>query len=36
MENPNTLQFGVNLTLPLKIDIKTGPTWGSMSELVTV
>jgi DNA polymerase-1 len=35
MENPNTLQFGVNLTLPLKVDIKTGPTWGSMVELVT-
>ena len=35
MEHPNTEQFGVKLTLPLQVDIKTGPTWGSMSKLVT-
>jgi DNA polymerase-1 len=33
MEHPNTLQFGVRLTLPLVVDIKNGRSWGEMTEL---
>jgi len=33
MEHPDTEQFGVRLTLPLVVDIKTGPSWGAMREI---
>lgn len=33
MEHPECEQFGVDLTIPLMLDLKSGPNWGTMKEV---
>ena len=32
MENPNTRMYDVELSMPLKVDVKIGPSWGEVQE----
>ena len=34
MENPDTKRWGVELTIPLKVDYKGGPSWGQARKLI--